>query len=120
MPAIEHASLPSAPFRGGSTYQTLVGDTTGSTPVFIGLQTCPPGYKTALHSHPYLEIITILEGEGEAWLEDTAGLVALHPGVSLVMPEGIRHWFGATGEAPMKLMGIHASPQRTVIVHDEV
>ena len=119
MPAIEHANLPAEPFRGGSTYQTLVGDTAGTMPVFVGLQTCPPGYRTALHSHPYMEIITILEGEGEAWLEDTDGLVALRPGVSLVLPEGVRQWFRTVGSAPMKLMGIHAAPQRTVIVHDE-
>ena len=117
MPAIEHASLPAVPMRG-SSYQTLVGDEAGSAPVFVGLQTCPPGYKTALHSHPYLEIITVLEGKGEAWLEDTEGLVALRPGVSLVLPQGVRHWFSATGQAPMKVMGMHASPQRTVIVHE--
>lgn len=119
MPAVEHATLPSEPMRG-SSYQTLVGDTDGTTPVFVGLQTCPPGYKSALHSHPYMEIITILEGAGEAWLEDTDGLVALKPGVSLIMPEGVRHWFRATGPEPLRLMGVHASPRRTVIVHAEV
>ena len=119
MPAVEHRSLPAEPFRGGSTYRTLVGDADGSTPVFIGLQTCPPGYKTALHSHPYMEVITILQGEGEAWLEDTVGLVALRPGVSLVLPAGVRHWFSATGLLPLELIGVHAAPSRTVIVHDQ-
>ena len=44
------------------TYQTLVGDTEGSTPVRVGIQTSPPGYATPIHSHPYMEILTILEG----------------------------------------------------------
>jgi quercetin dioxygenase-like cupin family protein len=118
MPVLVHDELPDEPFRGGSTYRTLVGSAEGSTPVFIGIQTAPPGYKTALHSHPYLEVITVLEGEGEAWLEDTAGLVALRPGVSLVMPAGTKHWFRATGTAPLRVMGTHASPSRQVIVHD--
>ena len=61
MPAIRHADIPVEPFRGGSTYQTVVGNAEGTTPVFIGIQTAPPGYKTALHSHPYMEIITVLE-----------------------------------------------------------
>jgi hypothetical protein len=26
----------------------------------------PPGYKTPLHAHPYMETITVLEGQGEA------------------------------------------------------
>ena len=119
MPAIEHAKLPVEPFRGGSTYQTVVGDADGTTPVFIGIQTAPPGYRTALHSHPYMEVITVLEGEGEAWLEDTEGLVALRPGMSLVLPAGVRHWFGATGAAPLRIMGVHAAPRRTVVTHAE-
>ena len=118
MPAITHADLPAEPFRGGSTYQTLVGNAAGTTPVFIGIQTAPPGYKTALHTHPYMEIITVLEGEGEAWLEDTEGIVALKPGVTLVLPAGVKHWFGATGTQPLRIMGVHAAPQRTVELHD--
>ena len=118
MPAIEHAKLPVEPFQRGSTYQTLVGNTDGTTPVFIGIQTAPPGYRSALHSHPYMEIITVLDGEGEAWLEDTAGLVALKPGMSLVLPAGVRHWFGATGTSDLRIMGVHAAPQRTVVVHE--
>jgi quercetin dioxygenase-like cupin family protein len=119
MPVVDHASLPAEPFRGNSTYQTLVGDDAGSTPVFVGIQTAPPGYRTALHSHPYLEIITVLEGQGEAWLADTEGTAALRPGVSLVIPAGVKHWFSATGEAPLRIMGIHAAPGRTVVVHAE-
>lgn len=119
MPAIEHASLPAEPFRGGSTYQTLVGDSNGSTPVFIGIQTAPPGYRTALHSHPYMEIITVLEGEGQAWMEDTPEVVTLRPGVSLVLPEGMKHWFSATGDKPLRIMGVHANSRRAVVVHDE-
>lgn len=119
MPAIDHATLPVEPFRGGSTYQTLVGDAAGSTPVFVGIQTAPPGYRTALHSHPYLEVITVLDGEGEAWLEDTEGTVALRPGVSLVLPAGMKHWFAASGSTALRVMGIHAAPSRTVITHAE-
>jgi quercetin dioxygenase-like cupin family protein len=119
MPAIIHADIPVEPFRGGSTYQTVVGDKAGSTPVFIGIQTAPPGYRTQLHSHPYMEIITVLEGEGEAWSEDIGGVVALRPGVSLVLPAGVKHWFAATGTSPLKVMGVHAAPGRTVVVHGE-
>ena len=119
MPAITHADVPAEPLRNGSTYQTVVGDKAGTTPVLIGIQTAPPGYKSQLHSHPYMEIITVLEGEGEAWLEDTDGIIALRPGVSLMMPAGMKHWFAATDEAPLKIMGVHASPRRTVQVHAE-
>ena len=79
----------------------------------------PPGYKTPLHSHPYMETITVLEGEGEAWLEDDNDLVPLKPGVTLVLRPNVRHWFRATGHLPLKTYGIHASPHRIVNAHEE-
>lgn len=119
MPAIEHARVPNEAFRGNSTYQTIVGDAAGTTPVFMGIQTAPPGFRAQLHSHPYMEIIIVLEGEGEAWLEDTDGIVSLRPGVTLVLPAGVKHWFSATGRAPLKIVGLHANPRRVVEFHDE-
>ena len=46
-------------------------DAEGSTPVRVGIQTSPPGYRTRTHCHPYMEIVTVLEGEGEGWIEDS-------------------------------------------------
>ena len=58
------------------TYQTLVGDERGSTPVRVGIQTSAPGSKTPMHSHPYLEVLTVLEGQGEAWIEGARDLIS--------------------------------------------
>lgn len=119
MPVVYHSEVASEPFKGGASYQTLVGDEEGSTPIRVGIQTSPPGYRTPLHSHPYLETITVLEGRGQAWLEGRDGLVDLEPGVTLVLPANVRHWFGATGDRPLKTYGVHASPRRIVNVHGE-
>jgi quercetin dioxygenase-like cupin family protein len=116
MPVIYHADVPVEQFPGGAGYQTVIGDSEGTTPIRLGLQTCPPGYKTALHSHPYLEAITVLEGVGEAWLEGNEGVVTLKPGMTLALPPNVRHQFRALGSEPFKIMGIHASPHRIVIV----
>ena len=59
MPVVHHSDIAAEPFKGGASYQTLVGDEQGSTPIRVGIQTSPPGYKSALHSHPYLETITV-------------------------------------------------------------
>ena len=53
MPVIHHANVPVV----GAIYQTVIGDSEGSTPIRLGIQTSPPGYKTPLHSHPYLESV---------------------------------------------------------------
>jgi hypothetical protein len=77
MPVIHHANVPVEPFRGGAIYQTVIGDSEGSTPIRLGIQTSPPGYKTPLHSHPYLESVTVLEGIGEAWIDGNEDQIAL-------------------------------------------
>lgn len=119
MPVVYHDNVPSEPFRGGATYQTVVGDRQGSTPVRLGIQTSPPGYRTPLHSHPYMEALTILEGAGEAWIEGSDGLIALAPGMTLVFPPNVRHQFRTLGRAPLKTLGVHASSDRIVIVHED-
>ncbi len=118
MPVILHDSVPHEPFPGGATYQTLVGDADGSTPVRLGLQTSPPGYKTPLHSHPYWEILTVVDGEGEAWIEGRDDLIRMVPGITLSIPTGVRHYFRALGDRPLKTYGIHVSPHRIVDVHE--
>jgi predicted metal-dependent enzyme (double-stranded beta helix superfamily) len=65
VPIVHHHDVPRETFRTGMTYQTLVGDERGSTPVRVGIQTSAPGSKTPVHSHPYLEVLTVLEGQGD-------------------------------------------------------
>jgi quercetin dioxygenase-like cupin family protein len=113
-----HSDVALEPFAGGATYQTLVGDEQGSTPLRLGLQTSPPGYRTPLHSHPYMEALTVVSGEGEAWIEGHDGLIPLAAGVTLIMPANVRHWFRALGNSPLKTYGIHASPHRIVDVFE--
>lgn len=122
MPVVLEREVAEEPFKGGATYKTLVGDATGSTPVRVGIQLSPPGYRTPLHSHPYMEVITILDGEGEAWMDGMAegATVRLEPGVTLVLEAGQRHWFGASGTKPLKTIGVHASSNRVVDVHGQI
>ena len=49
-------------------------------PVRTGIQTSPPGYETRPHSHPYVEMLTVLEGEGEAWVDGEDGVIKMEPG----------------------------------------
>jgi quercetin dioxygenase-like cupin family protein len=119
MPVVYHRDVRVEPFQGGATYQTLVGDPHGGTPIRIGIQTSPPGYATPLHSHPYLETITVLEGKGEAWLQGSDARIGLRPGVTLVIDAHQRHWFRAMGDRPLKTSGVHASPHRILILHED-
>lgn len=118
MAIVKHEDIPLEDFTGGAVYQTLVGDAAGTTPVRTGIQTSPPGYRTRTHSHPYLEVVTVLEGTGEAWMEGTEGLIPIGPGMTLVFEPNRRHGFRVTGTAPLKTYGVHASSRRIVDWHE--
>jgi mannose-6-phosphate isomerase-like protein (cupin superfamily) len=112
---IRHAERPTVEFTGGATYQPIIGDDTGAgVPIRTGIQTSPPGYQTRLHSHPYVEVLTVLEGRGEAWLEGEDGIVHLEPGVSIALPANRVHAFCVVGNRPLVTYGIHASDKRIV------
>jgi quercetin dioxygenase-like cupin family protein len=112
---IRHAERPTVEFTGGATYQPIIGDDTGAElPIRTGIQTSPPGYQTPLHSHPYVEVLTVLEGRGEAWLEGEDGIVHLEPGVSIALPANRVHAFRVVGNRPLVTYGIHASDKRIV------
>lgn len=114
MPIIHLEDVHRQDFDTGRTYQTIVGDDEGSTPVRVGIQTSPPGYSTGTHSHPYMEVITVIEGTGEAWLGDETATAAIGPGSTIVAPPDTPHGFRNTGDAPMRTYGVHASPVRIV------
>ena len=119
MTIVIHDDVAEEEFPRGATYRTLVGDDEGSTPIRVGIQTSPPGYRTATHSHPYLEVLTILEGTGEVWIEGMAETVTLAPGMTLVLEPNRRHWFRVTGTSPLKTYGVHASPRRVLRMDDD-
>ena len=114
MPIIRLEDVPKEAFPNGATYQTIVGDDSGSTPVRVGIQVSPPGFSTGTHSHPYMEVVSVIEGVGEAWIEGQDGTEAIGPGSTLVLPAGVKHGFRVTGSSPMTTYGVHASPRRIV------
>lgn len=112
MPIIHLEDVQLEEFGTGRTYQTLVGDDEGSTPVRVGIQTSPPGYSTGTHAHPYMEVITVIDGTGEAWIEGEGDAMPIGPGSTIVAPPNKAHGFRNTGQTPMRSYGVHASPKR--------
>ena len=102
-----------------SQYQPIIGDDAGSTPVRTGIQTAQPGYQAPLHSHPYVEILHILDGTAEAWMEGGEDKpIVLEPGDTLAIPADTPHSFRVRGDHVLRLLGTHASPNRIVTYKD--
>ena len=104
-----------------SHYQPIVGDDAGSTPVRTGIQTAQPGYAAPVHSHPYIEILHILDGVAEAWIDGRPdSLVVLRKGDTIAVPPETPHAFRVVGDQELRLLGTHVSPKRIVNYQDGV
>ncbi len=84
----------------------------------MGVQTSPPGFNTGSHYHPYLEVVTVLSGDGEAWIEGEGDPQPIATGDTMVFPPNARHWFRTVGDGNLVTCGIHASPDRIVLRED--
>ena len=112
---IREEDRPLVDFPGGATYRAILADeTTPDLPIRTGIQTSQPGYATRVHSHPYVETLTVLEGRGEAWLDGEPGTVAMEPGVTVVIPANRVHGFRVVGDRPLVTLGIHTFGKRVV------
>ena len=106
-------------FGPDAVYQPILGDDDGTTPVRIGIQTSQPGYVAPMHSHPYLEVLHVLEGVAEAWTEGgEARKVTLQKGDTIALPPNVPHSFRVVGDQPLRTLGTHASPHRIVNYRD--
>lgn len=87
----------------------------GDVPLVTGVQTCQPGYATALHAHPYVEVLFVLEGESIVWQEGReAEANHLKAGDMIALPPTVRHAFRNPGPTVLNMLGIHCSPERIV------
>ena len=117
---IRDEERPLVDFPGGATYKTLIGDDNGTDiPIRTGIQTSMPGYATREHSHPYVEVLTVLSGHGEAWRHGEPGTIAMAPGVTISIPANTVHGFRVIGDEPLVTYGIHTHPKRIVSYRDD-
>ncbi len=92
--------LPASPNR---EFRFLVNEDAGCLDVtqFVGL--IPPG-RAPMHSHPYDEVVYVVEGEGVLHLDgrDTP----LGPGSCIHLPPLQEHCLENTGPTPMRVLGV--------------
>jgi len=106
-------------FGPDAHYQPILGDDEGSTPIRIGIQTSQPGYVAPMHSHPYLEVLHVLDGVAEAWMEGGEHRkVILQKGDTIALPANAPHTFRVVGNQALRTLGTHASPHRIVNYRD--
>jgi len=99
-------SLQQLPFQGMSF--EFVGEKEGA-PISAYIVNAKPGQGPPLHTHPYVEVIFMLEGRaavtvGDEQREAIAGDIA-------VIPANTPHRFVNSGDTVLRQIDIHASPK---------
>jgi mannose-6-phosphate isomerase-like protein (cupin superfamily) len=108
-------------FGPDAIYQLILGDDEGTTPIRTGIQTSRPGYVAPVHSHPYMEVLHILDGVAEAWVDGREDRkITLRRGDTIAIPPEVPHSFRVVGDEVLRLLGTHASPKRIVNYKDGV
>jgi quercetin dioxygenase-like cupin family protein len=106
-------------FGPDAVYQLILGDDEGTTPIRTGIQTSQPGYVAPVHSHPYMEVLHILDGVAEAWVDGREdSRVILRKGDTIAIPPQVPHSFRVVGDEVLRLLGTHTSPTRIVNYKD--
>lgn len=108
MIVIDHAMQPKDEWRPGVVTRMVVSAVAGSRQLCVFEQWCDPGLGAPAHLHAVEEILTVLEGEAEIFVEGERQRAAA--GRSVVIPAGLKHGFKNCGTGILRVQAILASP----------
>ena len=86
----------------------LVGADHGGLGACIIFVDAPPGGGPSPHTHPYEEVLIVLDGEATVMAGERE-LVA-RSGDVVIVPADTPHAFANTGDRPLRQIDIHLSP----------
>jgi mannose-6-phosphate isomerase-like protein (cupin superfamily) len=95
-------------WRPGVLTRMWTSALSGTAQLCVFEQRCDPGKGAPTHLHAVEELLTVLDGKADVWLE--AEQATLTSGQSLVVPAGRKHGFRNTGTGTLHVQAILASP----------
>lgn len=104
----DHASQPAEDWRPGVTTRMFHAANTGAAQLCIFEQWCDPGLGAPEHLHAVEEVLDVLEGKAEIWLDEATLVIAA--GQSLLIPAGHWHGFRNTGSDTLHVRATLAAP----------
>jgi quercetin dioxygenase-like cupin family protein len=108
MKVIAPLDMPPEAWRPGVETRIRVSARNGTANLCIFEQWVAPGAGAPTHSHPVEEVLTVLAGEAEMWMDEERAIV--RAGQSLIVPAHRKHGFRNSGSATLHLHAVLASP----------
>jgi quercetin dioxygenase-like cupin family protein len=107
MKVVDHRDRPLQQWRPGVETRMLVSASNGATQLCIFEQWIAPETGAPTHVHRVEEVLTVLEGEAEIWLDDERTVVSA--GQTFIVPAGRKHGFRNIGAAILHIHAVLAS-----------
>jgi mannose-6-phosphate isomerase-like protein (cupin superfamily) len=108
MRIVDHERQTREEWRTGVMTRMRVSAVTGAVQLCVFEQWCEPGCGAPTHLHAVEEVLTVLEGQAEIWVENEREAVTA--GQSVIVPAGRRHGFRNTGMAILHVQATLAAP----------
>jgi quercetin dioxygenase-like cupin family protein len=93
--------------RAGSRIQLLADPTASVSGLALVNQICQPGVGAPSHFHEFEEIITVVDGSAEVWVDGERRIVG--PGTSVFIGAGTVHGFRNIGDGTLSIQAAIAS-----------
>lgn len=108
MEVLKHEQQLTEVWREGVRTRMRVSVLTGAAQLCVFEQWCDPGKGAPTHLHAVEEILTVLQGDAEIWVENQLQLAG--PNQSVVIPAGRKHGFRNIGSDMLHVMATLAAP----------
>lgn len=108
MKAIAHQECSWEAWRPNVQTRMLISAAHGSTQLCIFEQLIEPGAGAPTHSHPVEEVLTVLSGQAEIWMDEER--VIIPAANSFIVPAGRSHGFRNSGVTTLHIHAVLASP----------
>jgi quercetin dioxygenase-like cupin family protein len=99
---------PREEWRPGVMTQMHISAAVGSSQLCIFEQWCDPGHGAPTHLHAVEEILHVIDGQADVWIENTHA--TLTSGQLAIVPAGRKHGFKNTGTGVLQIKSMVASP----------
>lgn len=108
MKLIDHNNQTRQDWRPGVSTRMRISALTGASALSIFEQWCEPGLGAPIHWHPVEEVLTVLSGEAEIWIDGER--VRASAGHSALIPAKLRHGFRNSEDSELHMLAVLASP----------
>jgi quercetin dioxygenase-like cupin family protein len=105
---LDHEQQPIDVWREGVKTRMRTSILNGAAQLCQFEQWCTTGHGAPTHLHAVEEILTVLEGEAEIWVEDERKIAGA--GHSVVIPAGRKHGFRNVGSKTLHVLATLAAP----------